>query len=381
MVKFGIIGIGSMGTNYFNWFNEGKIDNGRVVAVCDVSPQRIAWANKNAHDVTVLEDYKALIHSGLVDAVMVVTPHYFHPAIAIEAMENGLHTLVDKPAGVYTKQIQEMNDCALKHPELKFSMMFNQRTNPLYIKLKELIDNEEIGKIRKITWIITSWWRTQKYYDSSPWRATWWGEGGGILVNQAPHQLDLWQWIFGMPQMVRGYLKYGSHRDIMVEDDVTAFFEYENGTMGTLITCTHDAIGSDRLEIQGNKGKIIIEDINKLTIRRMFETEDELNQKLDFRQMLALMRGETGEKLYSEELFEIPENWEVQHIDVLKNFVAAIETGTELLAPGMEGIKAVRLANAIHLSSWLNTEVNIPFDENLFYIELQKKITEEKKLR
>ncbi len=379
MVRIGIVGIGSMGTNYLNWFKEGKIKDAAVTAVCDISPERITWARENLPNVTVFEDYKALAKSGLIDAIMVVTPHYLHPAIAIEGMKNGLHVLVEKPAGVYTKQIQEMNDYASKHPELKFSMMFNQRTNPLYQKLKSLIENKEIGDIRKITWIITSWWRTQKYYDSSPWRATWWGEGGGILVNQAPHQLDLWQWIFGLPKTVRGYLQYGSHRDITVEDDVTAFLQYENGAMGTLITCTHDAIGSDRLEIQGNKGKIIIEDSSKITIKRMFESEDELNKKLDFRQMLALMRGETGDKLYSEETFDIPEKWGFQHIDVLNNFISAIESGEKLLAPGSEGIKAVRLANAIHLSSWLNTEVEIPFDEDLYYEQLQKKIAEEKK--
>lgn len=379
MIRFGIIGLGSMGTNYLKWFEGEKIKNSIVTAVCDIDPVKENIINNISNKIVFFKNYTNLLKSDLVDAILIVTPHYEHPRIAISGLENGLHVMVEKPAGVYTKQIREMNSCASKHPDLKFSIMFNQRSNPLYKKLKQLIDERAIGNIRKVTWIITSWWRTQKYYDSSLWRATWWGEGGGILVNQAPHQLDLFQWIFGLPKSVYGFLKYGSYRNISVEDDVTAFFEFENGAMGTLITCTHDAIGSDRLEIQGNKGKIIIENSNKMTVKQMFETEDELNQKLDFKQMLSLTRGQASEKLFDEEVFEFPELWDIQHIDLMNNFVGSIESGEKLIAPGIEGLNAVILANAIHLSSWQNKEIIIPFDENMFFDLLQKKIEEEKK--
>lgn len=197
-------------------------------------------------------------------------------------------------------------------------------------------------------------------------------------MNQAPHQLDLLQWITGMPCKMHAHLKYGSHRDIDVEDDVTAYFEYPNGATGTLITCTHDAVGTDRLEIHGDNGKIIIEDSSKVTVKKLRKSEEELNRTLDFRQMLALVKGQTGEKLYDEEHFEIPENWEKQHVDVLINFSDAIRNGAELVAPGSEGIKAVEIADSMYLSDWLGKEVALPVDDDLFYSELQKRVEEEK---
>lgn len=240
-VRFGIIGIGTMGSNHAKWMEEGKIRGAVLSAVCDISPERVQWAQENLKEtVAVFTDYKELIASGKVDAVLIATPHYFHPVIAVEALEAGLHTLVEKPAGVYTKAVEAMNETAARHPELVFGMMFNQRMNPLYQKIKEIMDSGRLGGLRRVTWIITTWWRPQKYYEQSSWRATWQGEGGGVLANQAPHQVDLLQWICGMPGKVRGYLRYGSHRNITVEDDVTAYMEFPNGGTGVFISCTHD---------------------------------------------------------------------------------------------------------------------------------------------
>lgn len=380
MVRFGIVGIGSMGSSYCGWLTEEKIPGGTLAAVCDTATERRQWARENLPSGTaIFEDAEALFSSGLVDAVMIVTPHYFHPPLATSALEHGLHVLVDKPAGVYAGQIRQMNEAAARHPGQRFAMMFNQRTNPLYRRLKAILDAGEIGEIRRVNWLITSWWRTHKYYASSPWRATWWGEGGGVLVNQAPHQLDLLQWLCGMPCRAQGYLKYGSHRRITVEDDVTAYFEYPNGATGVLVTCTHDAVGSDRLEIQGDRGKIIVENSSDAVIRRMSKPEDVLSEELDFRQMLAIVKGQGGEKLYEEETFSFPEHWDIQHIDVMKNFVGSIENGEALIAPGSEGIRAVEISNALHLSSWLGEMVELPVDEALFYGKLQEKIAEEKR--
>ena len=368
-----------MGTSHAKWLHAGMIEGAVLSAVCDNDPAHLDNARKAfGSDVQYFDDYKKLIDSGSSDAVIIAVPHYFHPSMAIYAMQHGLHTMVEKPAGVYTKQVKEMNDEAAKHPDLVYGMMFNQRMNPLYIRIKEMMDAHIIGDIRRVSWLITSWWRTQKYYDSSAWRATWEGEGGGVLMNQAPHQLDLLQWITGMPCRMQAHLKYGSHRDIDVEDDVTAYFEYPNGATGTLITCTHDAVGTDRLEIHGDNGKIIIEDSSKVTVKKLRKSEEELNRTLDFRQMLALVKGQTGEKLYDEEHFEIPENWEKQHVDVLINFSDAIRNGAELVAPGSEGIKAVEIADSMYLSDWLGKEVALPVDDDLFYSELQKRVEEEK---
>lgn len=377
-VRYGVIGIGNMGTSHSGWLAGGKIPGAILTAVCDIDEKRRAWAKENLPEVAVFEDYKELLDSSLVDAVIIAVPHYLHPEMAIESLKRNINTMVEKPAGVYASQIREMNAEAEKHPDVKFAMMFNQRTNPLYQKVKEILDAGTIGELRRVTWIITSWWRTQKYYDSSAWRATWAGEGGGVLVNQAPHQLDLLQWLCGMPSLMEAHLKYGSHRDITVEDDVTAYFEYPNGATGTFITCTHDALGTDRLEIHGDNGKIIITDSKCVTVKKMDKPEDVWNHELDFRQMLALVKGQTQQKLYTEETFECPENWDQQHIDVLINFTNAIAKGEELIAPGAEGIKAVEIANAMFLSDWLGHAVTIPVDDELFYAKLQEKVQEEK---
>ena len=377
-VRYGVIGIGNMGTSHSGWLAGGKIPGATLTAVCDIDEKRRAWAKENLPEVAVFEDYKELLDSKLVDAVIIAVPHYLHPEMAIEALKRNINTMVEKPAGVYASQIREMNAEAEKHPDVKFAMMFNQRTNPLYQKVKEILDAGTIGELRRVTWIITSWWRTQKYYDSSAWRATWAGEGGGVLVNQAPHQLDLLQWLCGMPSLMEAHLKYGSHRDITVEDDVTAYFEYPNGATGTFITCTHDALGTDRLEIHGDNGKIIITDSKCVTVKKMDKPEDVWNHELDFRQMLALVKGQTQQKLYTEETFECPENWDQQHIDVLINFTNAIAKGEELIAPGAEGIKAVEIANSMFLSDWLGHSVTLPVDDDLFYEKLQEKVKEEK---
>ena len=220
-VRFGVIGIGNMGTSHSGWLVGNRIEGAELTAVCDIDEKRREWAKENLPGtVTVYDDYKKLLDSGKIDAVIIAVPHYLHPEIAIEALKRNIHTMVEKPAGVYVSQIRKMNEEAEKHPDVKFAMMFNQRTNPLYQKVKEILDAGTIGNLRRVSWIITSWWRTQKYYDSSAWRATWAGEGGGVLVNQAPHQLDLLQWLCGMPSLMEAHLKYGSHRNIQTVQQV-----------------------------------------------------------------------------------------------------------------------------------------------------------------
>lgn len=377
-VRFGMIGVGNMGTSHCGWLVNNRIEGACLSAVCDIDEGRRNWARENLPaDVKIYDNYLDLLDSGLVDAVVIAVPHYLHPEMAIAALERDLHVMVEKPAGVYVNQIKEMNAAAARKPQLVFGMMFNQRMNPLYQKVKAILEEGTIGDIRRVSWMITSWWRTQKYYDSSAWRATWAGEGGGVLVNQAPHQLDLLQWLCGMPVNMQAHLKYGSHRDITVEDDVTAYFEYANGASGTFITCTHDALGTDRLEIHGDNGKIIITDSKTVIVKKLNKPEEVLNRELDFRQMLALVKGQTGEKLYTEESFECPENWDQQHIDVLINFTNAILHGEELIAPGAEGVKAVEIANAMFLSDWLGRTVEMPVDGDLFYEKLQERVKKE----
>lgn len=378
-VRLGIIGVGAQGGLYAGFISEGKIKNMVVGALCDIDPSKKELCAKKYPDIPFYEDYIDMLESGTVDAIVTCVPHYLHPEMGIEALKRDIHALVEKPAGVYTKQVRELNEFAATKPELTFGIVFNQRTNPLYQKVKEMIDQGEIGQIRRTNWIITTWWRPQGYYDQSEWRATWAGEGGGVLVNQAPHQLDLWQWICGMPKKVYSNVKYGYQRDITVEDEVTAMVDYGNGATGVFITCTHDIVGSDRFEILGDKGKIVVEDSKKITVKRLHESESELSKSMSWADVTKIfMGGDLGE-IYDEEVLEFSSVWGAQHIAVMENFAANIIDGTPLLAPGSDGIYGVALANAIHLSSWLGKEVELPLDEELFLVELNKRIEEEEK--
>ncbi|MBV7509184.1 Gfo/Idh/MocA family oxidoreductase [Bacillus sp. sid0103] len=378
-VRLGIIGLGQQGGAYAGFLAEGKVKNMVMGAICDTDPDKKKLAADKYPDTPFYDNYIEMLESGDVDAIVTCVPHYLHPEMGIEALKRNIHALVEKPAGVYTKQVRELNEYAATKPELTFGIMFNQRTNPLYQKVKEIIDNGEIGNIRRTNWIITTWWRPQGYYDSSAWRATWGGEGGGVLVNQAPHQLDLLQWICGMPKKVYSNVKYGYQRDIAVEDEVTAMLDYGNGATGVFVTCTHDVVGTDRFEILGDKGKIVVDDSKKVTIKRLVTPENEMSSKMDMQDVMRIFMGGNPSDIFSEEVLEFGSVWGGQHIAVMENFASAIVEGTPLLAPGSDGIHGVRLANAIHLSSWLGKEVEVPFDEDLFLEELNKKIEEEKK--
>lgn len=377
-VRLGIIGLGAQGGAYAGFISEGRVPNMEIGAICDIDPAKKELAAEKYPDVPFYTDHIAMMESGNVDAIITCVPHYLHPEMGIQALERDIHALLEKPAGVYTKQVKELNDFAATKPELTFGIMFNQRANELYQKVKEIIDNDEIGSIRRTNWIITTWWRPQGYYDQSAWRATWEGEGGGVLVNQAPHQLDLMQWIAGMPKKVYSNVKYGYQRNIAVEDEVTALLDYGNGATGVFITATHDIMGTDRFEIHGDKGKIVVDDSKKVTVKRLRRPEAEMSASMDMQDVMKIFMGGGAEDIYDEEVLEFNDVWGVQHTSVLENFAANVLDGTPLLAPGSDGIRGVALANAIHLSSWLGKEVELPVDEDLYLAELQKKIEEEK---
>lgn len=377
-VRMGIIGIGAQGGLYAGFLAEGRVKNMVIGAICDIDPAKKAMCAEKYPDIPFYDNYVDMLESGNVDAIVTCVPHYLHPEMGIEALKRDIHALVEKPAGVYTKQVQQLNEFAASKPELTFGIVFNQRSNPLYQKVKELIDSGEIGAIRRTNWMITTWWRPQGYYEQSEWRATWGGEGGGVLVNQAPHQLDLLQWICGMPQKVYSNVKYGYQRDIVVEDEVTAMLDYGNGATGVFITCTHDVIGTDRFEILGDKGKIVVDDSKKITIKRLHKPESEMSATMSWADVMKIFMGQGPSEIFEEEVLEFESVWGAQHIAVLDNFAANIIDGTALIAPGSDGIHGVRLANAIHLSSWLGKEVEIPFDEELYSSELNKRVEEER---
>lgn len=360
-VKLGIIGIGGMGSGHAKNLVMGKVEEIELCAVADIKETRRKWAKENLPgNITIFEDGDKLIESQECDAVLIVTPHYEHPRLVIKALEQGLSVLCEKPAGVYTLQVREMNAAAEKHDSV-FAMMFNQRTNHVYRKMHELVHGGSLGAIKRVNWIITDWYRTQAYYNSGEWRATWEGEGGGVLLNQCPHNLDLLQWICGMPSKVMAFCHNGKWHNIEVEDDVTAYLEYENGATGVFVTTTADAPGTNRFEITLEKGKLVCEN-DKLTLFQLDVSERE--------HCFTATEGFQKPEGHYVELETDGEN--PQHMGVLKAFAGRILYGTPLVAEGKEGINGLMLSNAMHLSSWLQKPVEIPFDEQLFLEELGK---------
>src|SRR5215203_4619920 len=379
-VRLGIVGLGAQGSMYAQLITDGIVPNMEIGAVCEPNPAMAETIRSRYPGVELYVDFSAMLDSGDVDAVVICVPPFLHPEMAIAALERGIHALVEKPAGVYTKQVRELNDYAATMPELSFAMMFNQRNNPLYGRIKEIIDGGEIGGIRHTNWIITTWWRPQAYYEQSAWRATWGGEGGGVLVNQAPHQLDLWQWICGIPQSAYAKVAYGFRRDIAVEDEVTAVVDYGDGATGVFITAVHDLIGTDRFEILGDNGKIVVDNSLTATVTRLNKPERVLSEGMDMQDVMKLFTGELNtQNYYSSEVIKFESKWGAQHTGVLENFAANILDGTPLIAPGSDGINGVRLANAIHLSSWTGKAVSLDFDEDEYLAELNKRIREEGK--
>ena len=363
-VRIGVIGVGNMGSGHANILTNGLIPNAELTALCDIAEARRTELKKQYPEIPVFADAEEMMKSGLVDAVTIAVPHYDHPPLAILAFSYGLHVLTEKPAGVYTKQVLEMNQAAEKSGRV-FGIMYNQRTNPVYQKIRQLIQEGALGQIKRVSWIVTDWYRSQAYHDSCTWRSTWKTEGGGTLINQNPHQLDLWQWMFGMPDRIMSHVSFGKYYDIEVEDDVTAFMEYKNGMTGVYITSTGEAPGINRLEISCDMGLLIVEK-GKITFRRNTVSEREFN------------KNNTAP-------FGVPECWDCtlpvasdggeQHVGILKNFCNAILDGTPLLAPGYEGVRGLTISNAIHYSAWTGGWADVKnFPAEEFYQLLQDKI-------
>jgi len=361
-LKFAVIGVGIMGSSHVR--DISKSDDIALAAICDIDPQR-AQAAAAAHGVPAYTDYREMMEKEKLDGVMIATPHYFHTPIAIEAMLHGINVLSEKPEAVTVKDAHSMNDAyeeaKQKFPNLVFAIMFQNRTFGVYAKLKEMIEAGELGNLVRTTWLVTDWFRSQAYYDNGGWRATWRGEGGGVLLNQCPHNLDLYQWLVGLPKKVTGFAAIGKYHNIEVEDEVTAFFQHENGMVGHFVTSTAESPGTNRLEIVGEKGKVVVEG------GKILFTRNEMP-------MLEFLR--TTPELFAKvpnETVEIPyEKGGGAHIIVTEKFAAAIRNpASALVAEGPEGIRGLSLSNAIMLSSWTGQTVELPLDEDLYEKKLQ----------
>ena len=357
-LRFAVVGLGNMGSAHALAIQGGQVPGGVLVAVCDTAPSRRQWARENLPDVSIFDNFDAMLEADLAEAIIIATPHYFHPPMAIAAFARGLHVLTEKPGGVQVSAVRAMCDAAEKSGKT-FGVMFNQRTHPLFAHAREILRGGELGALKRVQWTVTNWYRTQAYYNSGGWRATWAGEGGGVLINQAPHQLDLLQWICGMPKSVWAHCAVGKYHLIEVEDDATIFAEYDNGATATFITTTGEYPGTNRLEIAGDRGKLVLEE-NKLRWWKLPTSER------DF-----CFDGEVP----TAEYVEIGQTEaETAHNGILCNFTNAVLHGEELLAPGCETIHELTISNAAYLSAWTGERVTLPFDEARFDAILAKKI-------
>lgn len=344
-VRIGIVGLGNMGKAHLMNIRAGKVEGLRVTALCE----SVGTLPKLIEGETPFTDVNAMIHSGRIDAILICTPHFSHTTIGIEALKSGLHVLVEKPISVHKADCERL---IAAHTDKKkiFAAMFNMRTNAVFKKVKDLIDSGELGEVRRVHWEVTNWFRTNYYYATGGWRGTWKGEGGGVLMNQCPHNLDLFQWLFGMPDSVRGFCQFGRFHEIEVEDDVTAVFQYKNGTTATFVTSTGEAPGRNCLEISAEKGRLTVTDGTRIHFQRNRQPMSEF-----------CMNAEAA--------FAMPESWHMdipvdnsggQHIEILQNFTNAILKNEKLLSPAEEGIRSVELANAILLSTWQDKTINLP---------------------
>ncbi len=360
-VRIGLVGLGNMGRAHRHNIVSGKVPGLELTAICDM-PGSLPDAREGEAQFT---DVGEMIGSGTIDAIHICTPHFSHSPIGVQALEAGLHVMVEKPLAVHVADCQKLIDAYEKsskeYPGQVFAAMFNQRTNPLYRKLKDLIDSGELGDVRRIIWQVTDWFRTEFYYASGGWRATWKGEGGGVLLNQCPHNLDLFQWLFGMPDQITGFCNFGRYHQIEVEDDVTAYFRWKDGKNALFVTSTGESPGVNRLEVTAENGLVILEN-GALTFKRNRTPVSTFSDQ-------------------SDEAFGTPEVWTMnvpveagsggQHVEILQNFTDAILNGAGLISPAPEGVRSIELANATLLSAWQDSApITLPMDAGKYEAEL-----------
>ena len=355
-VRLGIIGLGNIGRHHAKYIAGGLVPGAELAAVASSSPEK----REKFKDLHVFQTGEELINSKTVDAVLIATPHYQHVTLGIQALEHGLHLMVEKPIAAHKADAERLIAAHAARPNLVFAAMFQMRVEPRYARIRELLRSAELGEIVRVNWILTDWYRTEAYYASGGWRATWQGEGGGVLLNQCLHNLDMLQWLLGMPAKVRGFCQFGRFHQIEVEDNVSAYLQYANGATGIFVSSTGEAPGTNRLEIAGTRGKLVLED------DQLWHTRNAVDM-IEFSRTapLGFTRPETTVQ-------KLPfQNADTPHAILMRNFVGAITRGEPLIAPGEEGLASVELANAILYSTLREEPIELPLDAAAYEHRLQ----------
>ncbi|HZK05848.1 MAG TPA: Gfo/Idh/MocA family oxidoreductase [Actinomycetaceae bacterium] len=373
-LRIAVVGVGAQGRTLARRFRSGDIA-GAALAALVTSKSREAFPELDVPTVRTMAD---LVAADLADAVVVCVPHYEHPALAIDAIRLGLPVLVDKPLAVYSLQVTRLEEVARAHPDVPFGLIANYRAHPMWAEVKRRVAAGRIGDMRRSSFLATHYWRPKRYFEQAPWRATWGGEGGGVLVNQTAHQLDLWTWLCGTPTSVFANVRFGFRRDIAVEDEVNALVSFPGGATGVFTAATHELDGGDRLELLGDLGKVVITDSDHADIVSYIKPEKDISDEMSMELAAQIFLQQVPlTSLYTTERLESSLSLEGMLDAVLANFAAHVLHGEPLLAPGLEGGNSVRLANAMRLSGWTGREVPLDFDDAEYLDELNARIRAE----
>ena len=360
-VKLAVFGYGGIGSAHTGFIASGGVEGMTLEAVCDINENRLAGVRERFPGVRWVTDFHDLL-DGSIDAVLIAVPHPMHCKIAAECLRAGVHVLVEKPIDITVTEAKKAV-AAAEESGCIFAVMLNQRTAPIFQRAREIVQSGALGNLKRTVWIITNWYRTQHYYDSGSWRATWKGEGGGVLLNQAPHNLDLWQWVCGMPTELTAYCDVARYHRIEVEDDATLITRYANGATGLFVTSTGEYPGTNRLEISGELGKLVLEE-GVLKWWKLQESENDVRWHSD--NSMPQIPYE-----YTEERFE---DDGPQHRGIIQNFANAILHGEQLISPGIDGLNELTLSNAAYLSQWTgNSPVALPLDNGKFDAMLKER--------
>lgn len=385
-IRFGIIGMGTQGQLYARILAAkplmagmtalGKPAHCRLSAVCNRSSASLQeWENEPG--ISVFSDYKEMLAAHVCDAVVITVPHLSHAEIAVEAIRHKIHVLCEKPAAIAASEVRKMLAASEENPSASVGIMFNQRVNQIYKALRDKISNGELGTLRRYNWIANNWWRPDSYYASGSWRGTWQGEGGGILVNQAPHQLDLCAWLFGRPESIFAICREGAYRDISVDDEVTLVSAYPGGAIGVFTACTTDPLGKNRLEIDFSKGKVIVDEDREATVYHFTRDEAEWNATMDYRAFLGAMLRDP-ERIYTTETITNSVVFGQNHKLMFENFAAHVLYGEPLIADLQDGLVEAQIANTAYLSAKRHAQLPFPCAEEDYQAFLQGRIAKER---
>ena len=354
-VGVAVVGMGNIGSEHAKLIASDVTPSLDLVATC-------GRGDPFADGIPHFETFSGLLDARVCDAIVIATPTMDHPQKALAALAAGYHVLVEKPVAMSVAQAQQVVDSV--PGDRVCAVMLNQRHHPVFAKIKNLLDSDAIGPITRYQWTMTAWYRPDVYYQVSRWRGTWPGEGGGLLINQCIHNLDVLQWWLGLPSSINAEVAFGKYHDIEVEDEVSARFKHPNGVTGTLVASSGEAPGINSLDIVGDRGMLRFDGDSLFIWQRAGSVARE---RAETRDMFDVPEFERQ---------EVPiESVASQHAEIFNNFADAIREGAQLATPVAEGLGSLQLANGILLSSWQDKDISLPIDAVLYERELQDRIT------